>query len=143
MTNVSFRRAPYKNNDNRQNAKIRTTRVRILAPARDSISPRKKGKVYTEMKEKMRCGIVGATGMVGQRFITLLADHPYFTVTALAASSRSAGIPYREAVEGRWKMTTPIPEGFSDMVVLDAAADVDKMRELCDFVFCAVDMKKD
>ena len=143
MTNVSFRRAPYKNNDNRQNAKIRTTRVRILAPARDSISPRKKGKVYTEMKEKMRCGIVGATGMVGQRFITLLADHPYFTVTALAASSRSAGIPYREAVEGRWKMTTPIPEGFSDMVVLDAAADIDRMRELCDFVFCAVDMKKD
>ena len=139
MTNVSFRRAPCKNNDNRQNAKIRTTRVRILAPARDSISPRKKGKVYTEMKEKMRCGIVGATGMVGQRFITLLADHPYFTVTALAASSRSAGIPYREAVEGRWKMTTPIPEGFSDMVVLDAAADVDKMRELCDFVFCALE----
>ena len=80
------------------------------------------------MKEKLRCGIVGATGMVGQRFITLLADHPYFTLTALAASSRSAGIPYSEAVEGRWKMTPPIPEGIGDMVVLDAAARSEERR---------------
>ncbi len=94
------------------------------------------------MKEKLRCGIVGATGMVGQRFITLLADHPYFRITALAASPRTAGHPYREAVEGRWKMACPIPEGIGDMVIHDAA-NIDEMKELCDFVFCAVDMKKD
>ena len=60
------------------------------------------------MKEKLRCCIVGATGMVGQRFITLLADHPYFQITALAASPRTAGVPYKEAVAGRWKMSCPL-----------------------------------
>lgn len=91
---------------------------------------------------KLRAGIVGATGMVGQRFLTLLENHPYFEVTALAASSRSAGRKYEEAVAGRWKMKTPIPEKYKDMPVIDAA-EIDKVKELVDFVFCAVDMKKE
>ncbi len=91
---------------------------------------------------KMKVGVVGATGMVGQRFLTLLEDHPYFEVTALAASARSAGKTYAEAVGDRWKMKTPMPEKFKDMVVIDAA-EIDKMAELVSFVFCAVDMKKD
>ena len=62
------------------------------------------------MREKLRCAVVGATGMVGQRFLTLLENHEYFTVTAVAASSRSAGVTYEKAVEGRWKMAKPIPE---------------------------------
>ncbi len=92
--------------------------------------------------EKLKVGVVGATGMVGQRFLTLLEDHPYFEVSALAASARSAGRTYEEAVGGRWKMTAPMPEKFKSMVVLDAA-DTAKMAELCSFVFCAVDMPKD
>jgi len=92
--------------------------------------------------EKMKVGVVGATGMVGQRFLTLLEDHPYFEVAALAASARSAGKTYEEAVGARWKMKTPMPEKYKNMVVLDAA-DVDAMGALCSFVFCAVDMKKD
>ena len=91
---------------------------------------------------KKRVGIVGATGMVGQRFLTLLENHPYFEVTALAASARSAGKSYGEAVGERWKMTTPMPEAYASMPVYDAA-DIAKMAELVDFVFCAVDMKKD
>ena len=90
----------------------------------------------------MKVGIVGATGMVGQRFITLLEDHPYFEITALAASKRSAGRTYAEAVEGRWKMKTPLPEKIANMTVIDAS-EIDKMAELVQFVFCAVDMKKD
>ena len=92
--------------------------------------------------EKMNVGVVGATGMVGQRFLTLLEDHPYFEVVALAASARSAGKTYREAVGERWKMTTPMPEKFADMVVYDAQ-NIEAMKEKCSFVFCAVDMKKD
>ena len=92
--------------------------------------------------KKLRAGIVGATGMVGQRFITLLENHPYFEITALAASARSAGRAYKEAVDGRWKMKTEMPASVADMVVIDAA-EIDKMKELVDFVFCAVDMKKD
>ena len=92
--------------------------------------------------EKMKVGVVGATGMVGQRFLTLLEDHPYFEVTALAASARSAGKTYEEAVGARWKMKTPMPEKFKDMMVRDAA-NIDEMAELVSFVFCAVDMKKD
>ena len=92
--------------------------------------------------KKMKVGVVGATGMVGQRFLTLLEDHPYFEVAALAASARSAGKTYEEAVGARWKMKTPMPEKYKNMVVLDAA-DVDAMGALCSFVFCAVDMKKD
>jgi len=94
------------------------------------------------MREKMRCAVVGATGMVGQRFLTLLDNHPYFTVTAVAASKRSAGQSYEAAVEGRWKMATPIPEAVRSMTVIDAA-DIEAVGKLCDFIFCAVDMPKD
>ncbi len=90
-----------------------------------------------------KVGIIGATGMVGQRFITLLVDHPWFEITCLAASSRSAGKPYRDAVGQRWLMVGGIPEKVSDMVVLDADADKEKIAGMVDFVFCAVDMKKD
>ena len=92
--------------------------------------------------EKMKVGVVGATGMVGQRFLTLLEDHPYFEVTALAASARSAGKTYEDAVGSRWKMKTAMPEKYKKMMVLDAA-NIDQMAELVSFVFCAVDMKKD
>ena len=91
---------------------------------------------------KLKVGIVGATGMVGQRFITLLHDHPYFEISALAASARSAGKTYTEAVDGRWKMSVPMPDCVKDMVIIDASR-IDVMAELVDFVFCAVDMKKD
>ncbi len=90
-----------------------------------------------------RVGIIGATGMVGQRFATLLEDHPWFHVTALAASERSAGKTYAEAAGSRWLMKTPMPESMKDLVLLDASKDIDKMKELVDFVFCAVNMKKD
>ncbi|MBO5883500.1 MAG: aspartate-semialdehyde dehydrogenase [Clostridia bacterium] len=92
--------------------------------------------------EKMKVGVVGATGMVGQRFLTLLDGHPYFEVTALAASARSAGKTYAEAVGDRWKLKTPMPEQYKNMIVIDAS-EVSKMAELVSFVFCAVDMKKD
>ena len=94
------------------------------------------------MKEKLKAGIIGATGMVGQRFITLLENHPYFTVSALAASSRSAGKKYSEAVGDRWKMSSPIPAHIADTVITDAA-DIDSMAEKCDFVFCAVNMNRE
>ena len=89
-----------------------------------------------------RVGIVGATGMVGQRFISLLQNHPMFHITALAASARSAGKTYQEAVGNRWAFTWSIPEAVENMTVLDAAA-IDQIAPLVDFVFCAVDMKKD
>ncbi len=91
---------------------------------------------------KRPVGVIGATGMVGQRFLTLLAEHPYFEVTALAASARSAGKTYREAVGERWKLDIPMPEKFADMKVIDAA-NIDEMKKLCNMVFCAVDMKKE
>ena len=94
------------------------------------------------MSQKLRAGIVGATGMVGQRFITLLENHPYFEITALAASPRSAGKTYEEALGGRWKLQTPMPESVRNMIVIDASK-LDVMAEKVDFVFCAVDMKKD
>lgn len=94
------------------------------------------------MSEKLRAGILGATGMVGQRFATLLADHPWFDVVLLAASPRSAGKTYEEAAGSRWKMKTPMPEKFKDMVILDMN-DVDKIASQVDFVFCAVNMPKD
>lgn len=90
-----------------------------------------------------KVGIVGATGMVGQRFALLLSDHPWFKVTALAASSRSAGKTYEEAVGNRWAMTSPIPENLKTMPVFDAEKDIETIVGLVDFVFCAVDMKKD
>jgi len=91
--------------------------------------------------KKYRVGIIGATGMVGQRLVTLLENHPWFELTALAASGRSAGKPYREAVEGRWAFSWPIPRSAADMPVMDAA-DVQAVSEKCDFVFCAVAMDK-
>ena len=94
------------------------------------------------MKNKLRAGIIGATGMVGQRFITLLQDHPYFEISALAASARSAGMKYGEAVEGRWKLAAELPESVAGMTIIDAE-NIAGMKEKCDFVFCAVNMKKD
>ena len=93
------------------------------------------------MKE-YRVGIVGATGMVGQRFVTLLANHPWFHITALAASARSAGKTYEDAVGSRWAMTAEMPESVKSMVVMDAQ-NVEEVASKVDFVFCAVDMKKD
>ena len=93
--------------------------------------------------KKLRAGIIGATGMVGQRFITLLDNHPMFEITVLAASARSAGKTYEEALGGRWKLDIPMPEKVAKMTVYDATADIDKVCEMCDFTFCAVDMKKD
>lgn len=87
--------------------------------------------------------VIGATGMVGQRFCLLLENHPWFHVKALAASPSSAGKKYRDAVAGRWAMTSPIPEKFADMIVLDAEKDIDKIAGMVDFVFCAVNMKKE
>ncbi|MCL2024018.1 MAG: aspartate-semialdehyde dehydrogenase [Oscillospiraceae bacterium] len=93
------------------------------------------------MKE-FKVGIIGATGMVGQRFAALLAEHPWFKVTLLAASPRSKGKTYRDAVGGRWALTTPMPETLADMVCLDATADMEEIAKSVDFVFCAVDMPK-
>lgn len=91
--------------------------------------------------EKLKVGIIGATGMVGQRFITLLENHPYFEIAALIASPRSAGKPYTEAVGERWKLKAPMPECVKDMVVI-SSEEVEKVASMVDFVFCAVDMKK-
>lgn len=93
--------------------------------------------------KQYKVGIIGATGMVGQRFALLLAEHPWFTVSALAASPRSKGKTYAEAVEGRWAMTQPIPENLRDMVLYSATEDIEEITGTVDFVFCAVDMKKD
>jgi len=95
------------------------------------------------MEKKYKVGIIGATGMVGQRFVTLMENHPWFQLTVLAASPRSAGQPYEKAVAGRWAMDTPIPAEAKELVVMDAQADVEKIAGMVDFVFCAVDMKKD
>lgn len=90
-----------------------------------------------------KVGIIGATGMVGQRFATLLENHPWFEVCVLAASPRSAGKTYEEALGKKWCMTRPIPEKMRNMIVMDASADVEKIAGMVDFVFCAVDMNKD
>lgn len=92
--------------------------------------------------KKYKVGIIGATGMVGQRFALLLEKHPWFEVTALAASARSAGKTYKEAVANRWAMPGEVPVSMADMVIMDAA-EVEKVASLVDFVFCAVDMKKE
>ncbi|MBQ6815882.1 MAG: aspartate-semialdehyde dehydrogenase [Clostridia bacterium] len=93
--------------------------------------------------KKYKVGIIGATGMVGQRFVLLINNHPWFNIECLAASSRSAGKTYSEAVGSRWAMTDAMPEGVKNMPVLDATADMQKIADMVDFVFCAVDMKKD
>lgn len=92
--------------------------------------------------KKYRVGIIGATGMVGQRFALLLENHPWFTVAALAASPRSAGKTYGEAAGSRWLLTDPMPRSLENMVVLDAEKDVEKIAGAVDFVFCAVNLDK-
>ena len=91
--------------------------------------------------EKLKVGIIGATGMVGQRFITLLENHPYFEITALIASPRSAGKSYVEAVGERWKLASPMPECVKNMIVI-SSEEIRLVASMVDFVFCAVDMKK-
>jgi len=93
--------------------------------------------------KKFNVGVVGATGMVGQRFMTLLENHPWFDVVVLAASSRSAGKTYEEAIGSKWCMDTPLADKYKKMVVLDAENDIEKITSSVDFVFCAVNMKKD
>ena len=95
-----------------------------------------------ELSKKLKVGIVGGTGMVGQRFVTLLDNHPWFEVVTIAASAFSAGKTYEQAVAGRWKLEAPIPDAVKNIVVLDAS-DVSAVAENVDFVFSAVDMKKD
>lgn len=94
------------------------------------------------MEQKLKVGILGATGMVGQRFISLLEDHPWFEVVTVAASPRSAGKTYEEAVGDRWKMDTPMPEAVKKLVVLNVN-DVEHVASTVDFVFSAVDMSKE
>lgn len=94
------------------------------------------------MEQKLRVGILGATGMVGQRFISLLENHPWYEVVAVAASPRSAGKTYEEAVGDRWKMTTPMPEGVKKLMVMNVN-EVEKVAAEVDFVFSAVDMTKE
>ena len=93
--------------------------------------------------KKYKVGVIGGTGMVGQRFVTLLAGHPWFQLTAVAASPRSAGKRYEDAVAGRWAMDVPVPEEAKDLILMDASADVERIAGMVDFVFSAVDMKKD
>ena len=92
--------------------------------------------------KKYNVGVIGATGMVGQRFLILLENHPWFEVSALVASPRSAGKSYEEAVGNRWKMTVPMPDKYKNMTVI-SSDKVDEVASLVDFVFCAVDLKKD
>ena len=93
--------------------------------------------------KKFKVGVIGATGMVGQRFVSLLENHPWFQLTAVAASARSAGKKYSDAVGARWMMKTPLPEEAASLVVYNAAEDIDKITSEVDFVFSAVDMKKE
>lgn len=94
------------------------------------------------MSNKLKVGIIGATGMVGQRFACLLENHPWFEVTVLAASKNSAGMTYKEAVGSRWKMDTPLPEKYKDMIVRDAF-EVEEICNMVDFVFCAISLNKE
>jgi aspartate-semialdehyde dehydrogenase len=93
--------------------------------------------------KNFKVGVIGATGMVGQRFLTLLEKHPWFEVAVLAASPSSAGKTYAEAVCNRWAMKTPMPEKYANIIVKDAEADKAEIASMVDFVFCAVNMKKD
>jgi aspartate-semialdehyde dehydrogenase len=92
--------------------------------------------------KQFNVAVIGATGMVGQRFISQLENHPWFHVTLVAASARSAGKTYEEAVGSRWAMSSPIPQAVKNLVVMDASADVEKIAAAVDFAFCAVDMPK-
>jgi aspartate-semialdehyde dehydrogenase len=95
-----------------------------------------------KIMQKLNVGVIGATGMVGQRFMLLLAEHPWFDVKVLAASSRSAGKTYKEAVGNKWAFDCPIPERYLDMTVLDAEKDMEQIGTQVDFVFCAVSLDK-
>ena len=94
------------------------------------------------MEKKLKVGVLGATGMVGQRFISLLENHPWYEVVTVAASARSAGKTYEAAVGGNWKMDTPMPESVKNLIVMDVS-DVEAVAETVDFVFSAVNMSKD
>ena len=111
-------------------------------PERKKEKAAKRQNVRINMSEKLKVGILGGTGMVGQRFISLLENHPWFEVTTIAASPRSAGKTYEEAVGDRWKMSTPMPEAVKKIVVMNVN-EVDKVASLVDFVFSAVDMTKE
>ncbi|MDR0446032.1 MAG: aspartate-semialdehyde dehydrogenase [Oscillospiraceae bacterium] len=97
----------------------------------------------TEIKKKYKVGVVGATGMVGQRFVSLLENHPWFELTVVAASKRSAGKPYEECVADRWMMSSPIPQGAAALIVKNAVKDVAEIADSVDFVFSAVDMTEE
>ena len=92
--------------------------------------------------KQYKVGVVGATGMVGQRFVTLMENHPWFNLEVVAASPRSAGKTYEEAVGSKWAMKTPMPESVKKMIVMDASK-VEEVAAKVDFIFCAVNMKKD
>ena len=94
------------------------------------------------MSSKLKVGVLGGTGMVGQRFVTLLENHPWFEVAAIGASERSAGLPFEKAVEGRWKLELPIPEKVKGIIV-ENASHINSFADKVDMVFCAVDMKKE
>ena len=94
------------------------------------------------MEKKLKVGVLGATGMVGQRFLSLLENHPWYEVVTVAASPRSAGKTYEEAVGDRWKMTTPMPEAVKKLTVMNVN-EVEKVAASVDFVFSAVDMTKE
>lgn len=118
-----------------------------MTSRRPRATPRAGGRcagcyIAAVMATKLKVGVLGATGMVGQRFVSLLADHPWFEVTAVAASPSSAGKPYGEAVAGRWTLAQPVPATTARLVVGDAAA-IETVASQVDFVFCAVDMSKE
>ena len=100
------------------------------------------GKIMMELKRKLKVAVLGATGMVGQRFLTILENHPWFDVAVLAASPRSAGKTYEEAVGARWKLDIPMPEKYKKMIVVNVNED-DAVSAQVDFCFSAVDMSKD
>ena len=93
--------------------------------------------------EKLKVGVIGGTGMVGQRFVSLLANHPWFELTVIAASERSAGKRYEDAIGNRWAIEVPMPDKAKDIRVLDAQADMKTIADTVDFVFSAVDMEKE
>lgn len=93
--------------------------------------------------KKYKVGVIGATGMVGQRFVSLLENHPWFDLTVVAASERSAGKKYGDVIKSRWMMPTPVPEGAKELTIMNASRDISEIASQVDFVFSAVDMKKE
>ena len=101
--------------------------------------------LYQEVNEieKLKVGVIGGTGMVGQRFVSLLSEHPWFELTVIAASARSAGKTYEEAVGSRWALEEPMPEMAKGIIVKSAEDDIADIAAQVDFVFSALDMKKE